>query len=181
MAVLDDDFSIDATLTECGEEIWSSPKSTAAASSQDFQSLYEEQRVRTAAAAAAARCEELRWAEVAARRDAGVWTSRFKSCRQRLSEAEEKAKELRSAARDVPSLRTQVARLQALLSEACARSNEGVLVEALSKEVARLQDTLAASPPRRGSPGRQSVEDARRARTALEEASQRRETIKTLR
>ncbi len=89
MAVLDDDFSIDATLTECGEEIWSSPKSTAAASSQDFQSLYEEQRVRTAAAAAAARCEELRWADVAARRDAGVWTSRFKSCRQRLSEAEE--------------------------------------------------------------------------------------------
>ena len=179
MAVLDDDFSIDATLTEGGAGIWSSPKSTAAASSQDFQSLYEQQRAR--ADAAEARCEELRWAEVAARSDAGAWKSRFKSCRQRLSEAEEEAKELRSAARDVPSLRTQVARLQALLSEACARSSEGALVEALSKEVARLQDALAASPPRRGGTGRQSAEEARRARTALEEAPQRRETIKTLR
>ena len=71
MAVLDDEFSVDATLTEDGAGIWSSPKSTAAASSQDFQSLYEQQRAR--ADAAEARCEELRWAEVAACTDAGSW------------------------------------------------------------------------------------------------------------
>ena len=179
MAVLDDDFSVGATLAEDGAGIWLSPKSTATAAPRDFKSLYEQQRAR--ADAAEARCEELRQAEVSARSDAGYWKWNFKSCRRRLSEAEEEAKELRSAARDVPSLRTQVARLQALLSEACARSNEGALVEALSKEVARLQDALAASPARRGGAGRQSAGEARRARTALEEAPQRRETIRTLR
>ena len=88
MAVLDDDFSVGATLAEDGAGIWSSPKSTATSSPQD-QSLYEQQRAR--AEAAEARCEELRWAEVAARSDAGAWKSRFTSCRQRLSEAERNA------------------------------------------------------------------------------------------
>ena len=173
MAVLDDDFSVGATLAE------DAPKSTATAAPRDFKSLYEQQRAR--ADAAEARCEELRWAEVAARSDAGAWKWRFTSCRQRLSEAEEEAKELRSAARDVPSLRAQVARLEALLSELADPSSEAALVEALSKEVARLQDALAASPARRGGAGRPSAGEARRARTALEEAPQRRETIKTLR
>ena len=107
MAVVDDDFSIDATLPESGDGIWSPPGSIPAVAPGDFYSLYEQQRAR--AEAAEARCEELRWAEVAARSDAGPWKSRFKSCRRRLSEAEEEAKELRSAARDVPSLRAQVA------------------------------------------------------------------------
>ena len=103
MAVLDDDFSVDATLTEEGAGIWSPPKSTLAGTPQDFQSLYEQQRAR--AEAAEARCEELRWAEVAARSDAGSWKSRFRSCRRRLSEANEEAKELRRAAKAAPSLR----------------------------------------------------------------------------
>ena len=179
MAVLDDDFSIGATLTEGSAGIWSSPKSTAAASPQDFRALYEQQRAR--AAAAEARCEELRQAEVAARSSAGYWKWHFKSCRRRLSEAEEEAKELRGAARDVPSLRAQVARLKALLSELGAQSSEAALVETLSEEVARLHDALAASPARRGGAGRQPAGEARRARTALEVAPQRTETIKTLR
>ena len=155
MAVLDEDFSIDARLTEGGDGLWSPPGSTPAVAPRDFQSLYEQQRAR--AEAAEARCEELRWTEVAARSDAGSWKSRFKSCRRRLSEAEEEAKELRSAARDVPSLRAQVVRLEALLSEAGTRSSEAALVGALSKEVARLHDALAASPARRGGAGRQSA------------------------
>ena len=69
MAVLDDDFSVGATLVEDGAGIWSSPKSTETAPPQDFQTLYEQQRAR--AEVAEARCEELRWAEVAARSDAG--------------------------------------------------------------------------------------------------------------
>ena len=159
MAVLDEDFSIDARLTEGGDGLWSPPGSTPAVAPRDFQSLYEQQRAR--AEAAEARCEELRWTEVAARSDAGSWKSRFKSCRRRLSEAEEEAKELRSAARDVPSLRAQVVRLEALLSEAGTRSSEAALVGALSKEVARLHDALAASPARRGGAGRQSAGDPR--------------------
>ena len=179
MAVLDDDFSVGETLAECGARIWSPPGSTPAVAPGDFKSLYERQRAR--ANAAEARCEELRWAEVAARSDAGSWKSRFKSCRRRLSEAEEEAKELRNAARDVPSLRVRVARLEALLAELAAQSSEAATIEALSKEVARLQNALAASPARRGGSGRQSVGEARRARVALEEAPQRRETIKALR
>ena len=179
MAVLDDDVSVGATLAEGGAGIWSSPKSTATAPPRDFKSLYEQQRAR--ADAAEVRCEELRWAEVAARSDAGAWKSRFKSCRRRLSEAEEEAKGLHSAARDVPSLRAQVARLEALLSEVGGQSSAAATIEALSKEVARLQDALAAPPARRGGAGRQSAGEARRARATLEEAPQRRETIKALR
>ena len=179
MAVLDDDFSVGATLAEDSAGIWSSPKSPATASPQDFKSLYEQQRAR--AEATEARCEELRQAEVSARSGAGYWKWHFKSCRRRLSEAGEETKELRSAARDVPSLRAQVARLEALLSELGAQSSEAAMIEALSKEIARLHDALAASPARRGSAGRRSAGDARRARTALEEAPQRRETIKALR
>ena len=72
---------------------------------------------RARAEAAEARCEELRWAEVAACSDAGSWKSRFRSCRRRLSEANEETKELRRAAKAAPSLRAAVARLETLLSE----------------------------------------------------------------
>ena len=179
MAALDDNFSAGATLTEDGAGIWSAPGSTPAVAPRDFKSLYEQQRAR--ADAAEAHCEELRQAEISARSGAGYWKWQFKSCRRRLSEAQEEAKELRSAARDVPSLRAQVARLEALLSESGARSSAAARIEALSKEVARLQDALAAPLGRGGSAGRQSAGEARRARTALEAAPQRRETIKTLR
>ena len=69
--------------------------------------------------------------------DAGAWKSRFKACRGRLSEAVEETKEARRAARDVPSLQAEVARLETLLSEAGIGSNESSKIEALRKEVAR--------------------------------------------
>jgi len=181
MAALDNDFSVGATLAEDGAGIWSSPKSTATAAPRDFKSLYEQQRAR--ADTAEARCEALRQAEISARSGAGYWKWQFKSCRCRLSEAEEEAKALRNEARDVPSLRAQVARLEALLSKLGAQLSAAARFEALSKEGTRLQDALAAPPGRRGGAGRQllSAGEARRARTALEAAPQRRETIKTLR
>ncbi len=92
-----------------------------------MRSLYERERAR--AAAAEARAEKLRWAEVASRSDAGSWKSRFKACRRRLSEAVEETKEARRAARDVHSLQAEVARLEALLSEAGVESNEGSTIE----------------------------------------------------
>ena len=140
MAVLNDDFPVDATLTEDGAGIWSPPKSTLAGTPQDFQSLYEQQRAR--AEAAEARCEELRWAEVAARSDAGSWKSRFRSCRRRLSEPNEEAKELRRAAKAAPSLRAAVARLETLLSEDGMASDETGAVAALGKEVLRVREVL---------------------------------------
>ena len=128
-------------VTEGGDGIWSSPKPAPAGAPRDFQSLYEQQRTR--AEAAEARCEELRWAEVAARSDVSSWKSRFRSCRRRLSEAVEEVKDLRRAARAAPSLPAAVVRLETLLSEAGIASDETGALEALSKEVVRLREALA--------------------------------------
>ena len=177
MAVLDDDFSADATLIEGGDGIWSPPRSTPADAPRDFQSLYEQQRAR--AEAAEARCEELRRAELAARTDAGSWKSRFRSCRRRLSEAIEEAKDLRRAAKVAPSLRAAMARLETLLSEAGIASDEAGAVEALGKEVVRLREALAEPEAVTDTAGRHCGE-AREGRASPEEARLR-VTIKTLR
>ena len=178
MAVLDDDFSVDATLTEGGDGFWSPPKSTPAVALCDFQSLYEQQRTR--AEAAEARCEELRWAEVAARSDAGLWKSRFRSCRRRLSDAVEEAKELRRAAKAEPSLRAAVARLETVLSEAGIGSSETGTIEALGKEVARLREALAEPEAVEDIVGWNSGE-ACRDRASPEEARNLKATIRSLR
>ena len=177
MAVLDNDFRVDATLTEGGDGIWSPPKPAPAGAARDFQSRYEQQRSR--AEAAEARCEELRWAEVAARSDAGSWKLRFRSCRRRLSEAVEEAKDLRRAARAAPSLPAAVVRLETLLSEAGIASDETGSLEALSKEVVRLREALAEPEGMEGIVGWHSGE-ARRDRASPEEARLR-VTIRTLR
>ncbi len=173
MAVLDDDFRADGTLNEGGDGLWSPPGPAPSGAPRDLQSLYEQEWAR--ADAAEARCEELRQAELSARTDAGSWKSRFKSCRRRLSEAEEETKELRRAAKDVPSLQAEVAHLKTLLSEAGIESSEIGKVEALRKEIARLRRALAAEP------GKATAGEARRARTALEQAQQRKDTIRTQR
>ena len=178
MAVLDDDFSVDATLTEDGAGIWSPPKSTLAGTLQDFQSLYEQQRAR--AEAAEARCEELRWAEVAARSDAGSWKSRFRSCRRRLSEANEEAKELRRAAKAAPSLRAAVARLETLLSEDGIASDETGAVEALGKEVLRVREVLTEPDAVTDIVGWHPGETSRD-RASREETARLKVTIRTLR
>ena len=109
---------------------------------RDWRSQCERERSR--ADATEAHAEELRWAEVASRSDAGAWKSRFKACRGRLSEAVEETKEARRAARDVPSLQAEVARLETLLFEAGIESNESSKIEALRKEIARLRKALVA-------------------------------------
>ena len=116
--MLDDDFSVDATLAE-GGAIWSPPKPTPADASQDYLALYERERAR--AEAAEARCEELRWAEVAARTEAGSWKSRFKSCRRKLDAAVEETKKLRREVKaGAPGLHREVTRLRKELSQALA-------------------------------------------------------------
>ena len=95
MAVLDEDFGTDLTLVEGNGGVRSCPMSLPERAPRDLRSLYERERAR--ADAAEARAEELRWAEVASRSDAGSWKSRFKACRRRLSEAVEETKEARRA------------------------------------------------------------------------------------
>ena len=155
MAVLDEDFGADLTLVEGDGGVRSSPAAEPVRPPRDWQMLYEQaparaERERVRADAAEARAEELRWAEVAARSDAGSWKSRFRSCRRRLSEANEEAKELRRAAKAAPSLRAEAVRLETLLSEAGVESNEDSTIEALRKENARLRKALAGSEAREG-------------------------------
>ena len=148
MAVLDEDFGTDLTLVEGNGGVRSSPVSVPERAPRDWRSQCERER---------ARAEELRWAEVASRSDAGSWKSRFKACRRRLSEAVEETKEARRAATDVPSLQAEVARLETLLSEAGIGSNESSTTEALRKENARLRKALVAPEAREGAIGRQRV------------------------
>ena len=178
MAVLDEDFGTDLTLVEGNGGVRSCPVSLPERAPRDLRSLYERERAR--ADAAEARAEELRWAEVASRSDAGSWKSRFKACRRRLSEAVEETKEARRAARDVPSLQAEVARLETLLSEAGIGSNESSTTEALRKENARLRKALVAPEAREGAIGPRPAETRRRL-TALERSPDQKDTIRTLR
>ena len=184
MAILDADFATDLTPVEDDGGIRSTPTIRPEHEPRDWQSLYEQaharaERERDRADAAEARCEELRWAEVAARSDAGSWKSRFKSCRHRLSEAEEETKELRRSVKEMPSLRAEVAYLRKLVWRATGPSEDGMVV-ALRDEVAKLRKVLAE---------RETTEDtarphsggARRAQTPPAGAGQLKATIKSLR
>ena len=178
MAVLDEDFGTDLTLAEGNGGVRSSPVSVPERAPRDWRSQCERERARGDAAEAHA--EELRWAEVASRSDAGAWKSRFKACRGRLSEAVEETKEARRAARDVPSLQAEVARLETLLFEAGIGSNESSKIEALRKEIARLRKALVAPEARQGAI-RPRPAETRRRRTALERSPDQKDTIRTLR
>ena len=146
MAVLDDDFTVDATLAE-GGAIWSPPKPTPADASHDYLALYERERAR--AEAAQARCEELRWAEVAARSEAGSWKSRFKSCRSKLDAAVEETKKLRREVKaGAPGLHREVTRLRKELSQALAEPSAAATqarkdrIAALEAENLQLRKTV---------------------------------------
>ena len=158
MAMRDEDFGTALTLTEGDGAIWSPPMSASPSEPRDWRSAWEQAQAR--ADAAEARAEELRWAEVAARSDAGAWKSRFKACWQRLSEAEQETGDLRRAVRDVPSLQAEVTRLQELLSGVRSESSEFRTMEALRDEVARLHKALA-SKARKEATGPLSRENAR--------------------
>ena len=185
MVVLDEDFSAGLTLVEGDGGARSFPVVVAERTPREWRSLYEREHARAEeerarADAAQARCEELRWAEVASRRDAGSWKSRFKACRRRLSEAVEETKEARRAARDVPSLQAEVARLENLLWEAGIESSKSTTIEALRQEVARLRKALAAPEAREGAIGLRPVQTRRR-RTTVERPPGQKDTIRSLR
>ena len=182
MVVPDEGFDTDLTPVEVGGD-HSSRAAVAVHAPCDWRSWYEQaharaERERARASAAEVRSEELRRAELGSRIDAGLWKSRFKACRDRLSVAEEKTKEARGSARDVPSLQAAVARLEKLHSEAGIASSLAT-IEALRKENARLRKARAA-------PASESVADPRPTetrprRTAVERSPEQKETIRSLR
>ena len=184
MAILDADFSTDLTPVEDDGGIRSTPTNRHEHEPRDWQSLFEQaharaERERDRADAAESRCEELRWAEVAARTDAGSWKSRFKSCRRRLSEAEEETKELRRSVKEMPSLQAEVAYLRKLVWQATGPS-EDVRVVSLRDEVARLRKVLAELETTEDT-ARLYSGGACRAQTPPAEARQLKVTIKSLR
>ena len=182
MVVPDEGFGTDLTPVEVGGD-HSSRAAVAVHAPCDWRSWYEQAHARAEregarASAAEVRSEELRRAELGSRIDAGLWKSRFKACRDRLSVAEEKTKEARGSARDVPSLQAAVARLEKLHSEAGIASSLAT-IEALRKENARLRKARAA-------PASESVADPRPTetrprRTAVERSPEQKETIRSLR
>ena len=176
MVMRDDDFSTDLRSTESASGDWSFPSTWTARPPRDFQSLYDRERVRAArerarADAAEARCEELRWAEVAARSDAGSWKSRFEASRQKRQAAVEEAKEARRAAKDALSSEAEVARLKKLLADAGVDTGKGVAVA---------PQRMTAQEPRahQNTPRSRSV---RQLRKALETTQTQKDTIRALR
>ena len=177
MASHDEDFGSDLTPIEA-DGVLSSSRSSPARKRRDWRSLYEQAHARaerecSRADVAEARAEELRWAEVAARSNAGSWKSRFKSCRRRLSEAEEEAKELRRTEKDALSSQAEVARLKQLLAAAGAGTGKGSAVLA--------QHKIAREPRARRDTPRDRSREARQLSKALETVQSQKDRIQALR
>ena len=87
---------------------------------------------------AEARAEELKWAEVAARTEAGRYRGLFEAARRKRLAAVEDADGVRRAAKNAPALEAEVRRLHKLLAEAGVESGRGG-VAGLRRENARLR------------------------------------------
>ncbi len=109
---------------------------------RDWRLEYEGERAR--ADAAAERAEELRWAEVSARCEAGSWKSRFEASRRKLRAVIGETREARRAGKDALWLRGEVARLHELLRQAGVDASKRSAVMVLRMEVARLRKAVRA-------------------------------------
>ncbi len=101
-----------------------------------------------------------------ARSDAGSWKSRFKSCRRRLSEAEEEAK-------DALSSQAEIARLKQLLADTGVGIGKGAAVAA--------QHKTAGEPRARRDTPRPRSREARQLSKALETVQAQKDRIQALR
>ena len=141
---------------------------------QDWRRLYEQTFKR--AEAAEVHAEELKWAEVAARCDAGAWKSRFEASRRKRLEAVEDANKARRAAKNALFLEAEVARLSRLLEEAGVDTHDRGKEMSLRREVHRLRKAVpgakrqTAEMDRLRKALRKGYEDQARVRHLLHEA-----------
>ena len=89
---------------------------------RDWRLLYEQERVRAEhererAEAAEARAEELRWAEVDARSQAGQWKTRHATSQRKLKVIAQKTKKAHHASKHALALQAEVGRLRRLFAE----------------------------------------------------------------
>ncbi len=112
------------------------PGGAAVPAAEDWRHLYEETLER--AEAAEARAEELKWAAVAARTEAGTYRGLFQTARRKRLEAVERAREARRTARRARSLQAEVRRLHKLLADAGVESGR-YSVTGLRREIVRLR------------------------------------------
>ena len=115
-------------------------KEVGPATEPDWRRLYEQTLNR--AEAAEARADELKWAEVAARTEAGSWKSRFEAARRKRQEADEETRRVRRVAKDAPFLQSEVARLTRLLREAGVDPRRRSTILSLRMEVERLRKAV---------------------------------------
>ena len=153
MAIRVEDIDTAPTLAAGDDGARSLPEAAPIREPRDWRLPYEREharaeRERARAEEAQARAEELRWAEVAARCDAGSWKSRFEASRRKLNAAVEQAKEARRAAKDALSLEAEVSRLRKLLREAGVESGKRSTIMSLRMEVSRLRRAAKASQSR---------------------------------
>ena len=153
MAIRIEDIDTAPTVAAGDDGARSLPEAAPIRQPRDWRLPYEREharaeRERARAEAAQARAEELRWAEVAARCDAGSWKSRFEASRRKLNAAVEQAKEARRAAKNALSLQAEVVRLNKLLSAAGVESGRRSTIMSLRMEVARLRRAVKASQSR---------------------------------
>ena len=88
------------------------------------------------------RCEELRWAEVDARTQAGSYKAQSHRSGVKLKAAREEVKRVRRTAKNTLALEAEVKRLRALLRDAGVDPRKRVTVTSLRMDVAHLRDEL---------------------------------------
>ena len=155
MAVRDEGFEAIPTLTEADGGLWSPPMAAPASAPRDWRSLCEQAQARAEAEraradAAEARVTELLVAERTARSRAGQLNAQLDKSRNKLKAAVEEIKEVRRAAKDALFYRSEVARLEKLLSEAGVDSRKRSTIVSLRMEVFQLREALQAVQARKG-------------------------------
>ncbi|MCY3672531.1 MAG: IS66 family transposase [Alphaproteobacteria bacterium] len=147
MAMRDEDFGAIPTLTEADDGLWSPPMAAPSSAPRDWQSLCEQAQARVEterarADAAEARIAELLAAERTARSRAGQLNTQLDKNRDKLKAAVEEVKEVRRTAKDALFYRSEVARLEKLLSEAGVDSRKRSTIVSLRMEVFQLREAL---------------------------------------
>ncbi len=137
---------------------------------RDWRRLYEQTLAR--AEAAEARAEELKWAEVVARRAAESLRWQFKEARRKRLAAVEDANEARRAAKNALFLEAEVARLTRLLGEAGVDPQPRGTEISLRREVAQLRKAVARVQAQADAELRQARRRSRRQQSALNALTQ---------